>query len=282
MKAGFIGAGKVGCTLGTYFIQNDIPVMGFYSRTQASASEAAAQCNTTHIETIDKLITMCDVLFLTVPDDAIAEVWEQVKAFPVKGKYICHCSGSLTSAVLSGIEDAEAYGYSIHPMFPFKSKKTAYEDLAQALFTIEGNAAHMSDMIDFLHLCPNKIVEIRKSDKEKYHGAAVFASNLVVGLMNQALDLLCECGFDKADALCALKPLAIQNLNNIFRAGPEGALTGPVERHDMETVRKHLKVLDSEKKETYKILTKEIIDLAQHRHPEISYMDMKQLLEEEK
>lgn len=72
---------------------------------------------------IDKILTKSDVLFLTVPDDAIAAVWELVKTYPIQGKFICHCSGSLGSAVLSGIEETGAYGYSIHPMFPFKSKK---------------------------------------------------------------------------------------------------------------------------------------------------------------
>lgn len=282
MEVGFIGAGKVGCSLGAYFVHHNIPVKGFYSRTQAAASEAAAQCNTAHVERIDKLITMCDVLFLTVPDDAIADVWEQVKSFPIKGKYICHCSGSLSSAVLSGIEEAGAYGYSIHPMFPFKSKKTAYEDLKQALFTVEGNLAHRSEMMDFLHQCSNQFVEIKGSDKAKYHGAAVFASNLMIGLLNQSINLLCQCGFSRQEALCALKPLAVQNLNNVFETDTENALTGPVERHDIETIKKHLSVIDGLEKESYLGLTKEIIQIAELKHPEISYIDMKQLLEEEK
>ena len=61
-----------------------------------------------------------------------------------------------------------------------------------------------------------------------------------------------------------------------------GTHRGPVERHDIKTVQKHLNALDQETKETYSALTKEIIKLAQMRHPDISYADMKHVLEEEK
>ena len=39
---------------------------------------------------------------------------------------------------------------------------------------------------------------------------------------------------------------------------------------------------EKEKKETYSALTKEIIKLAETRHSDISYADMKHVLEEEK
>lgn len=282
MKVGFIGAGKVGCSLYDYFVHNNIPVTGCYTRTQAKVSGTEKQTQKIFTTSIDKILTKSDVLFLTVPDDAIAAVWELVKTYPIQGKFICHCSGSLGSAVLSGIEETGAYGYSIHPMFPFKSKKTAYEDLSQALFSVEGNEEHIEEIMDLLSACPNHIVRLKSEDKPKYHAAAVFASNLAVGLINQAKRLLMECGFDEDAALKALKPLTVTNMNNIFDVGTCDALTGPVERHDIKTVQKHLNALDRETKETYSALTKEIIKLAQMRHPDISYADMKHVLEEEK
>lgn len=136
--------------------------------------------------------------------------------------------------------------------------------------------------MDLLSACPNHIVRLKSEDKPKYHVAAVFASNLAVGLINQAKRLLMECGFDEDAALKALKPLTVTNMNNIFDVGTCDALTGPVERHDIKTVQKHLNALDQETKETYSALTKEIIKLAQMRHPDISYADMKHVLEEEK
>ena len=43
MKVGFIGAGKVGCSLYDYFVHNNIPVTGCYTRTQAKVSETEKQ-----------------------------------------------------------------------------------------------------------------------------------------------------------------------------------------------------------------------------------------------
>lgn len=280
MKVGFIGAGKVGSSLGRYFSQNNIPISGYYSRTQSSGCEAARQCNTICVTSIDQLLTLSDVLFLTVPDDAILSVWNEMKHFPIKGKYICHCSGSLTSHILSGIEITESFGYSIHPIFPFQTKTTAYEALQQAIFTIEGDAAHQQPLLDLLHACPNRFIPIEADHKATYHAAAVFASNLVVSLFHQSFRMLMDCGFSEEEARIALKPLAFSNLENIFQNGPSAALTGPVERHDLKTIKKHLDVLSSDSRETYIALTKDLVTIAQQRHPSRSYADFEDVLEQ--
>ena len=67
-------------------------------------------------------------------------------------------------------------------------------------------------------------MRLKSEDKPKYHAAAVFASNLAVGLINQAKRLLMECGFDEDAALKALKPLTVTNMNNIFDVGTSECL----------------------------------------------------------
>ena len=41
MNIGFVGAGKVGFSLGKYFCNNDIKVSGYYSQNLESSKEAA-------------------------------------------------------------------------------------------------------------------------------------------------------------------------------------------------------------------------------------------------
>ena len=41
MKTGFIGAGKVGCSLGRYFVLNGLSVSGFFDVDEESARTAA-------------------------------------------------------------------------------------------------------------------------------------------------------------------------------------------------------------------------------------------------
>jgi hypothetical protein len=73
-----------------------------------------------------------------------------------------------------------------------------------------------------------------------YHAAAVLASNYQVTLMDAALELMEGAGLGRGEALDALGPLLRASTENVLSAGPEHALTGPVRRGDVGTVRKHL------------------------------------------
>ena len=100
MQIGFIGAGKVGVSLGKYFKEKGLQVGGFYSRSPESAAWAATFTNTIHYKSLEEIISSCDMIFFTVPDDAIASVWEEAKPF-VSGKIIAHCSGLHSSKIFS-------------------------------------------------------------------------------------------------------------------------------------------------------------------------------------
>ena len=73
MRAGFIGAGKVGFTLGKYLAMHGIEISGYYSRTPASAKEAAEFTQSRYYTSIEEITKDSDTLFLTVPDGAIGE-----------------------------------------------------------------------------------------------------------------------------------------------------------------------------------------------------------------
>ena len=67
MRAGFIGAGKVGFTLGKYLAMHGIEISGYYSRTPASAKEAAEFTQSRYYTSIEEITKDSDTLFLTVP-----------------------------------------------------------------------------------------------------------------------------------------------------------------------------------------------------------------------
>ena len=98
MKIGFIGAGKVGFSLGKYFHEQGFALAGYYSRTFQSAAEAAAFTASDAYGNRSELVKASDVLFLTVPDGPIAAAYAAVCQQPIQGKIICHCSGALTAA----------------------------------------------------------------------------------------------------------------------------------------------------------------------------------------
>ena len=79
MNIGLIGAGKVGCTLGKFFVQRNYSVAGYYSRSNQSAAEAARFTQTKVFDTIEEIVNVCDVLFLTVPDGSLTQVFQQIE-----------------------------------------------------------------------------------------------------------------------------------------------------------------------------------------------------------
>lgn len=283
MRIGFLGAGKVGFTLGKYFVTHGKEVTGYYSRNTSSASEAAEFTGTSVFETIEELVGSNDVIFLTVPDGSITSVYEQVIQYPVEGKFICHCSGALASKdAFPGIRDHGAFGYSVHPLFAVSDKYKAYEELADVFFAVEGDDEHIGEIEGMMRDLWLRYQRIDSSAKTGYHCAAAMVSNLMVGLIGQGVDILKGCGFSEEDAISAIGPLVRGNVHHILEDGLAPSLTGPLERGDAGTLRKHLDVLagDKDKQDLYTILSKSILPIAEKKHPERDYSEIEELLGE--
>ncbi|MCD7865147.1 MAG: DUF2520 domain-containing protein [Clostridiales bacterium] len=278
MNIGFIGAGKVGFSMGKYLTERGMCVTGYYSRSPQSSLEAAAFTQTGQYPDMESLVRDSDMIFLTVPDGAIASVWEQVKLLPVQNKMILHCSGSLSSAVFSDIGRTRACGYSIHPLLAVNDRYTSWEKLSSAFFTIEGDDRHLNFLKEMFEQFGNTVEVIRAENKILYHAAAAMASNLYVGLADLSEQLLCGCGFSREHAHAALSPLILGNAKNIADAGVAQALTGPIERNDAATVAAHLDGLSGEMKEVYRLLSKQVVKVAKEKHPERDYCKLEGVL----
>ncbi|MBP7187585.1 MAG: DUF2520 domain-containing protein [Ruminococcus sp.] len=278
MKIGFIGAGKVGVSLGKYFSENGMEISGYFSRTERSAREAAEFTGSELFLSPEQLIIGSDAVFLTVTDGAIKDTYLSLPKELLKGKQLCHCSGAMSAEeAFPNISDFGAKGTSIHPLFPISSKTESYMELRNAFFCIEGGCAAewsaiLSDMGN-----PTRI--ITSDIKNRYHAACSVASNLVCGLMAESAELLEQCGFTEEEALSALEPLAISNMKRIFTVGPTAALTGPVERNDVSTIKKHIACINGgNDSDIYRAVSKKLTEMAKERHPQADYTEMEKLL----
>lgn len=280
IRFGFIGAGKVGFSLGKYLKQNNIDISGYYSKTRHSANEAAIFTNTRQFNNLEELINNSDAIFITTPDGEIECVWNEVKKLPIKDKIICHCSGSISSTIFSNINNHGAYGYSIHPMFAISDKYNSYKDLSQAFITIEGNEKYSEYFKDLFLSLGNNVGIISNENKTLYHAACVTVSNLVLGLINNGVTYLNDCGFSDDMAIGALYPLIEFNLKNIKERGIINSLTGPVERGDLKTIENHINALGEEDKRLYKLLSKNILEIAKVKNIERDYKKLEEYLGE--
>lgn len=280
MRIGIIGAGKVGVTLGKYLADAGETVLGFYSRTRESAAAAADFTQTTVYQNLEDLVRASDTLFLTTPDGEISKVWDCIAEYDLTDKLICHFSGSLSSNVFSGIEGTKAHGVSIHPMYAFSGKFTSYQQFHTAMLVMEGQETALQSMKTlFGDKLRHQVLTIQAADKVKYHAAATLASNYMIALYETALTLLNDCGFSRENSMSLLQPLVQNNVTAMLEKGPVEALTGPIERGDTETVRKHLESLSGSSAEViYRELGQVLVDLARRKHPQWDDTAMRECL----
>jgi predicted short-subunit dehydrogenase-like oxidoreductase (DUF2520 family) len=110
----------------------------------------------------------------------------------------------------------------------------------------------------------------RLADEQKslYHLSAVIGCNLLVALESEAKRLMDEATGEHA-GLDHLATLLRTTMKNLLESGePAHALTGPVARGDVGTVRAHLRLLDRESPRlagTYRALSLEALTLAAPR-----------------
>ena len=265
MKIGIIGAGKVGCSIGKYLTEHGFSVAGYCSKSKKSVEEAATFTNTKAYDSLAELV-------------ALESVWNELKKESIQNKIVCHFSGSLSSDLFSNREEYGVSAASFHPMYAFSSKFTSYEQLNHVIFTAEGDFYALSVVGDIFRKAGNKVCVMESAKKTRYHASASMISNLMIGLYEMSIQMLMDCGFSREDAVELTTPLVQNNIKALLHSSPEEALTGPIERGDTETVKKHLSVLTEAEKEVYLRLGEMVLEIAGRKNPERDYQTMIQLL----
>jgi len=143
----------------------------------------------------------------------------------------------------------------------------------------QGSHGTFHELQKILEIMGNPTYVIDSRDKTMYHCAAAVASNLVCGLIDQSVAMMRRCGFSEKDAVKALAPILTGNMAHVAADGPAASLTGPIERNDVTTVKKHLGCLRDDELEVYRLLSRRLVGMAQSRHPERDYGEMSLLLD---
>ena len=272
MKIGFIGAGHVGFSLSKWINQKHGCVKGIYSRKIEDSKECANFSISEYYKDLKELVLNCDTLFLTVNDDSIKDIVDELISLNVKNKILIHTSGSLSSSVFKELK-LNNDCYSIHPIYAFNSKYESYKKLDDIYFTLEGSNNHLDELKELFN---NKIVVIDEDKKKKYHLACSMISNMVCGIVDIAEDIFKSVGIEDSNIYM---PLFMNNINNIIKYGPVNSLTGPIIRNDIETVKGHIDNLDSNDLKIYKYLGLHLIKMSEERTNK-DYKELKELLEE--
>ena len=143
---------------------------------------------------------------------------------------------------------------------------------------MEGEEEAVSAMKGLWEGLGHKVAILKKEEKAKYHAAMSLASNHVLAVIETSVQLLRECGFQEEDAYEALNTLVCENAANGMKLGVVQALTGPIERNDVDTVRKHLAVLNPKDRELYENLAERLIGISKRKNPKRNYEAMENVI----
>jgi predicted short-subunit dehydrogenase-like oxidoreductase (DUF2520 family) len=89
-----------------------------------------------------------------------------------------------------------------------------------------------------------KVFEVSAELKPVYHSGGVLACNYLVALIEAAVRAHEKAGIPRAASLKALEPMVRETVDAIFANGPEKALTGPISRGDVATVKRQLAAVE--------------------------------------
>lgn len=239
---GVIGAGRVGAVLAA-------ALRGAGEVISAVAGESAA--SRTRIETLlpgvpvykpTAVARSCELLLLTVPDDALDNVVRMLAASGAltSGQYVVHTSGRHGLQVLEPAVALGARGLAIHPAMTFTGTDVDVARLPGCVFGVTCNDGERPMAERFVARLEGHLAWVPEAQREIYHAALAHGANHLVTLVNQSMDALRAGG--SPDPAAVLRPLLTAAVDNALAYG-DAALTGPIVRGDIQTVRAHLRSL---------------------------------------
>lgn len=202
-------------------------------------------------------------VFITTPDAVIPDIVEQILNTNVENKLIIHCSGTLTSDVFDELRSKGALTGCFHPIQSVTPTSDSFKGI---YFDIEGDDEALVQLEVLADELGAKIIRVSKEQKKKLHVSAVIASNYLVTLTELANQVSSESGLEAEEVQQALLPLMNSVLNNLSTSSPSEALTGPIQRGDVGTVKEHVKLLKNKDKllSIYKKLGLLTLELTDH------------------
>ena len=233
-----VGAGHVGRALGRLFATaGAFTVQDVLTRSEAGARQAVDFIGAGRACASLADMRPAAVWMLAVGDDAIAPACAALaQGGQLAGAVVFHCSGAKASGELQAARAAGALVASVHPVRSFADPQAVAAGFAGTFCGIEGDEAALALLEPAFTAIGARLVRIDPAAKTVYHAAAVFASNYLVTVLDAALRAFEAAGVPAEVARELARPLALETLDNVFRLGPEAALSGPVARGDVATV----------------------------------------------
>ncbi|GAB3630253.1 NADP oxidoreductase [Pandoraea terrae] len=263
---GFVGAGRVARALAKAAVRAGWRVAAVASRTPDHAQRLAGTLPDCTAVAPEAIFSHADLVFLTVPDDAIAPAAAVLRPGP--GQALVHCSGASEVALLAPAQMRGAAIGGFHPLYLFAGLDDDAERLAGCAITLEADG-RLGDTLRALTAAIGcRALTIPAGQRMLYHAGANYAASFLLCMLDEAVQLWRHIGMDETEAREALWPLVNGTLDAARQKGLPGALAGPVSRGDAGVVAKHAAALAAaggDHAALYAMLIERAIGLARQR-----------------
>jgi predicted short-subunit dehydrogenase-like oxidoreductase (DUF2520 family) len=262
-----IGAGRTGRTLGRLLALRGYEPAGLSCRTLRSARLARAFIGGGEPTTSNaQAAARAPLVLIATPDREIAPVARELARarLPWTGRIVAHTSGAVSSAALDPLKRRGALVASVHPLASIAAPRPDI-DLRGTPFAIEGDPGAVRALRRLIAEMEGTPVTIPRQAKALYHLIACILSNDLVAFLAGGLEAARGLGLGTRQAARLYLPLIRGTVENVSRLGPVRALTGPVSRGDLATLRLHgeaLRTLPADVRRVHRVLALRSVGLA--------------------
>jgi predicted short-subunit dehydrogenase-like oxidoreductase (DUF2520 family) len=241
-RIAIVGTGPVGRALAMAYVAGRGEVTAIVSRRADRGADVARRCAAVRGSSDLADVLGAGVVVIAVPDRALAEVAARLAALPLRADAtLLHTSGALAGAVLDA---AGGRAGSLHPLQSFPDvadERVLAARVAGAHWFHEGHGDIAAEAM--VAVWRGTFHRLAPGAKSLYHAGAAVLSNHTVALFDSAVRLFEAAGIPRADAHAPLAALLAGTSANLGAAGVPAALTGPIARGDVDTVRAHVDAL---------------------------------------
>ncbi len=238
-----IGPGRAGGTIAAALIDAGWNLVGIAGRDPESAStRAAAERWEVPIGTAAEVVVGASLVVIATPDRVIAEVAASIAEEVEASALVIHLSGAVP---LAALEEVVARIGALHPLQTMSAFGVA-PALLHGVWCATAGDPEVDVIAKTLGMQPFSVLD---ADRARYHAAASIAANHLVALTAQ-IEATTDVPFE------AFVPLMRTALDNVAAFGPSVALTGPVARGDVDTIRDHLQALPASERAAYVALAR--------------------------
>src|SRR4051794_21081175 len=238
-RIGVVGAGRVGAVLAAALRAADHEIVAVAGESAASRTRIETLLPGVHVDKPTAVSRSADLLLLTVPDDMLANVVTMLAASGAirRGQYVVHTSGKHGLAVLDPAVRVGARVLAMHPAMTFTGTDLDLDRLPGCVFGVTASDETRVLAARLVGDLGGTSAWVPEDKRTLYHAGLAHGANHLVTLVAQSMELLRASG--ASDPAGTLRPLLSAALDNALAYG-DAALTGPIVRGDVETVRAHL------------------------------------------